>query len=67
MQSFYVTITGAPESDTQDRLDEIAMQYMRLIEAYQLDFQFTADVIIPSDVNYVPADVIDHPDIVAEQ
>ncbi|XP_067930795.1 F-box only protein 39-like [Watersipora subatra] len=52
LQSMYITITGAPDTHVQDQLDLIAARYANLTHDYRLDFQFTADVIIPSAVDY---------------
>lgn len=67
LQSLYITLSGVPNADTQETLDNIKGKYIELIESLNLDFQFTADVITVSDGNYVPViDVEQHPDIVVE-
>ena len=58
LQSLYVTIAGVPDCDTQSILDEISDRYSDMIDALNLDFQFTADVISAHEVYYVQNDAV---------
>ena len=61
-------MAGVPDADTQDVLDAIRDKYVHLIESLNLDFQFTADVINVSDINYVPViDVVNNANLIAEE
>lgn len=53
-------MAGVPESDTQSILCEIRERYSNMIDALNLDFQFTADVISSHEVYYVQNDEVVH-------
>lgn len=71
LQTMYMTMAGVPDSDTQAILDEIKERYRDMIDALNLDFQFTADVISSHEVHYIQQDNIvniqHHPDIEAAE